>query len=452
MLYEIKNIFRKIVPYSLILFIHKVRVVYANCRYGFPARKLKIIAVAGTKGKTTTTNMIARILEGSGHKVAMLSTANFQIGEKKWLNNVKLTTPSPAYVQSFLKKAVEADCEYAILEASSHGMVQSRYWGIDFQTVVITNLTSDHLDYHKTFENYKSSHYGLVGKKTKSVIVNYDEPNTHEMLTLPGAFEKIAFTLWNISQPGGINLARAENVKIEEFGSSFDFLFGGEKCAIALPLIGEFNVYNALGAILACRVEGVAMADIVKNLAVVGNIPGRLEKIDEGQNFEVVVDYAHSPESLQKVYGVLRPRVKGRIIAVLGGTGDRDKTYRARGGELAAEFADIVIVTNEDPYSEDVEDIIDQVMSGIKNKTLDKNLFRISDRKEAMRKAFDSARPDDLVVITGKGCEQFMIFGDKKIPWDDREIARGLLREQGASVLNAQSLQNKNTGRSLPVL
>lgn len=427
--YKLKTLLRKFIPESLILLIHKIKAIVASYKYGFPSRKLKIIAVAGTKGKTTTTNMIARLLEGSGHKVAMLSTANFQIGEKKWLNDVKLTTPSAAYVQDFLSKAVEAGCEYAILEASSHGMVQSRYWGINFQTVVVTNLTSDHLDYHKTFENYKSSHYGLIGAGTKNLIINYDEPNTHELLVLKGEFRKTVFTLKDISRLDGMDLARAENVELKEAGSTFDLLFRDNKYSVTLPLLGEFNIYNVLGAILACQAEGVPMEDIVKNLAVIGDIPGRLEKIDEGQDFEVIVDYAHSPESLQNVYGALRPNVKGKMIAVLGGTGDRDKTYRARGGELADQFADIVVVTNEDPYSEQVEDIIDQVMVGVKNKKLGENLFRISNRREAMQKAFSLAGAGDLVIITGKGCEQFMIFGDKKIPWDDREVARELLRE-----------------------
>lgn len=430
MLYQIKKILKKLVPYPLVLFIHKLRAVYASLRRGNPAKKLTVIAVAGTKGKTTTTNMIARILEESGHKVAMLSTANFQIDKKKWLNDVKLTTPSADYVQDFLAKAVAAGCEYAILEASSHGMAQSRYWGIDFRAVVVTNLTSDHLDYHKTFENYKRSHYGLVGKNTKNLIVNYDEENTHEMLALPGNYEKMAFTLRDISRLDGIDLFRAEDVKLTAEGSSFDFARMDERYPMQLSLLGEFNIYNAMGAILACRAEGIPMEDIQGSLAAGEDIPGRLEKIDEGQDFEVIVDYAHSPESLEKVYGVLRPRAKGRLIAVLGGTGDRDKTYRAKGGELAERFADIVIVTNEDPYSEQVEDIIDQVMSGIRNKKLGEDLFRISDRREAIRKAFELAEKGDLVAITGKGCEQFMIFGDKKIPWDDRIVARELLREE----------------------
>lgn len=429
MIYKMKQSIKTFIPYPLVLFVHKAKAIYASYKYGFPSRKLRVIAVTGTKGKTTTTNMITRILEGSGHKVAMLSTANFQIGGRKWLNDVKLTTPSASYVQSFLRQAVDAGCEYAVLEASSHGMVQSRYWGIDFEIVVVTNLTSDHLDYHKTFDKYKSAHYGLIGNKTKDLIVNYDEANTHEMLKLHGEHKKIAFTLKDVAQSEeGIEMVKSESVVLADAGASFEVVLDGERYEATLPLLGEFNVYNALGAVLACRAAGIAMEDALTQLKSMSTIPGRLEQIDEGQPFEVVIDYAHSPESLENVYGVLKPHTRGKLIAVLGGTGDRDKTYRAKGGELADRFADVVIVTNEDPYSEKVEDIIDQVMSGIKDKRLGENLFRISDRKEAMGKAFEIAKEGDLVVVTGKGCEQFMIFGDKKIPWDDREVARELLR------------------------
>jgi len=427
MIYRIKGFLRKLVPEDMILFVHRLRAIFANIKYGFPSRKMKIIAVAGTKGKTTTTNMITHILDASGYKVAMLSTANFQIGEKKWLNDVKLTTPSAAYVQKFLKQAALEKCEYAILEASSHGLVQSRYWGIKFDTVVVTNLTSDHLDYHKTFENYKNSHRALVGSGLKNLIVNYDDPNTHELLNTEGDFKKTVFTLKELEKLEGVSIFKANDIRAGESGSSFRVYSGKECCEVKLPLMGEFNIYNALGAIAACRAENISMDKIVERIEIIDNIPGRLEKIEEGQGFEVVVDYAHSPESLEHVYKTVKPYVKNRMIAVLGGTGDRDKTYRNKGGELADIFADVVIVTNEDPYSEKVEDIIDQVMSGIKNKKDEETLFRVSDRREAIKKALDMATEGDLVIITGKGCEQFMIFGDKKIPWDDREVVRNIL-------------------------
>lgn len=429
MLYKIKNLLRKIIPYKLVLFIHKLQAIYANICYGFPGRRLKVIAVAGTKGKTTTTNIIARILEGSGHKVAMLSTANFQIGDKKWLNDVKLTTPSALYVQKFLNEAVKEGCDYAVLEASSHGLVQNRYWGIRISTAIVTNLTSDHLDYHKTFENYRDSHLGLVSRYLKKLVVNYDEPNTHVMLKGAGDFSKAVFTMKDIIPTQEFNIFRAENVIYSRNGSEFDFEFENKKYHVVLPLMGEFNVYNALGAISTCAAEGVPVEDMLKSLRDVKEIPGRLEKIEAGQDFEVIVDYAHSPESLENVYKTVRPYVKNRMIAVLGGTGDRDKTYRAKGGALADKYADVVVVTNEDPYSEEIEDIIDQVMSGIETKVLNKDLFRISDRGEAIEKAFSIAEKDDLVIITGKGCEQFMVCKDRKIPWDDREVARDVIKK-----------------------
>lgn len=430
MLYFIKHALKRNIPQEWLARFHQVQAIMANVRYGFPARKLKLIAVAGTKGKTTTTNLITHILESDGHKVAMLSTANFQIADEKWLNNVKLTTPSAGYVQRFLARARRADCEFAVLEASSHGMVQHRYWGVNFSTVLITNLTSDHLDYHKTFENYKKAHWALVTDNLRHLIINYDEPNTREILVAPGNYLTTLYGLKDLSvtKEHAAQLV-ARNIVFSENESIFEVELEGQVEKFTCPLLGEFNVYNALAAIAVCAAQGVPVEKIREGLRTAPQIPGRLEKIDEGQNFEVMVDYAHSPESLEKVYATVKPYVKGRLIAVLGGTGDRDKTYRAKGGALADTYADIVYVTNEDPYSEDIESIIDQVLVGIKNKRQGENLFRIVDRKEAIAAAIQAARKDDLVLITGKGCEQFMIIKDEKIPWDDREIARAMLRK-----------------------
>ncbi len=428
MIYRIKKIFRKMIPYKLILITHKARSIIAVILNGYPSRKLKIIGIAGTKGKTTTTNMIAKILEAGGHKVAMLSTANFQIGDKKWLNDVKLTTPSPFYLQKFLKKATEEKCEYALIEVSSHGLVQHRHWGIEYKTVVLTNMMSDHLDYHKTFENYKNSHDALMSRSLKNLIVSYDDLDSRSFLELEG-IKKYAFSLKAYAGAKDAILVRAENISFDKDGS--DFMMAAEGCdkkKIDLPLVGEFNIYNSLAASCVGLAETISMDNIKKGLESIKNIPGRLEKIEEGQVFDVIVDYAHSPDSLRSVYSTVKPYVKNRLIAVLGGTGDRDKTYRAKGGAIASEFSDIVIVTNEDPYSEDPEKIIDQVLSGIIDKPLGKTLFRISDRKEAIEKAVGMAIRGDLVLITGKGCEQFMVCGEDKIPWDDRVIAREALR------------------------
>ncbi|MFZ2969688.1 MAG: Mur ligase family protein, partial [Minisyncoccia bacterium] len=283
MIYRIKKIFKKIVPYKFILLTHKARSVFAVLLNGYPSRKLTIIGIAGTKGKTTTTNMIAKILEAGGYKVAMLSTANFQIGGKKWLNDVKLTTPSPFYLQKFLRKAVKEKCDYALVEVSSHGLVQHRHWGIDYKTVVLTNMMSDHLDYHKTFENYKNSHNALISNTLENLIVNYDDEDSRSFLDRDG-MKKYAFSLKGYARVKDAILVKAENIS---FGSgSSDFVVtveGSGKEEIDLPLVGEFNIYNSLAAFCVGLAEGVSLDKIKEGLESIRNIPGRLEKIEEGQ-------------------------------------------------------------------------------------------------------------------------------------------------------------------------
>jgi UDP-N-acetylmuramoyl-L-alanyl-D-glutamate--2,6-diaminopimelate ligase len=437
MLYKLKQFLRKIIPYNFILFTHKIRAVLAAVIYGFPGKKIRVIGVAGTKGKTTTVNMIAKILEEGGSKVAMFSTANLQIGEEKMLNNVKLTTPSPFYLQRFLRKAIRKKCDYAVVEISSHGLVQYRHWGVSYKTVVFTNMMSDHLDYHKTFRNYKNSHNALLTEKLENVIINYDDEDLKSFLKFNGTgnvvLKKYVFSLKSYENIKGAISIKARDIILNKKGSEFIIKVDGKKEKIRLSLIGAFNIYNSLAATAVGLAEKISLEKIKNGLESIQNIPGRLEKISEGQNFEVIVDYAHSPDSLKNVYDAVRPYVKNKIIAVLGGTGDRDKTYRLKAGTIADEFADIIIITNEDPYSEDPEEIIDQVMSGINNKILNKNLFRISDRKEAIKKAVSLADRDDLVIITGKGSEQFMICGEKKIPWDDREITKKVLKDKAES-------------------
>jgi UDP-N-acetylmuramoyl-L-alanyl-D-glutamate--2,6-diaminopimelate ligase len=373
--------------------------------YGFPGKKIRVIGVAGTKGKTTTVNMIAKILEEGGHRVAMFSTANLQIGEEKMLNNVKLTTPSPFYLQRFLRKAIRKKCDYAVVEISSHGLVQYRHWGVSYKTVV-------------------NSHNALLTEKLENVIINYDDEDLKSFLKFNGTgnvvLKKYVFSLKSYENIKGAISIKARDIILNKKGSEFIIKVDGKKEKIRLSLIGAFNIYNSLAATAVGLAEKISLEKIKNGLESIQNIPGRLEKISEGQNFEVIVDYAHSPDSLKNVYDAVRPYVKNKIIAVLGGTGDRDKTYRLKAGTIADEFADIIIITNEDPYSEDPEEIIDQVMSGINNKILNKNLFRISDRKEAIKKAVSLADRDDLVIIT-------------KIPWDDREITKKVLKDKAES-------------------
>lgn len=411
--------------------IHKIRAVTAAFYYGFPARKMRVVGVAGTKGKTTTTNLVAHILEKFGSKVVMFSTANMRVAGAEFPNTEKLTTPSPFFMQKFLSDALDKGCNYAVIEVSSHALVQNRLYSIDFDKIIITNLMPDHLDYHKDADEYRDIHLKMIGPKSETVIINKDE-NQAQILRQKiqdifpkikvlefGSGENSDLTYYDVQLNSGSVKFRAE-------------LFKKQTGEFILNIPGRFSVYNALAAIMFAISENIDIEKIKKALAAVKSVPGRLEsiKVSEAQDFSVIVDYAHSPDSLLAVYEAVRPAAKKRLIAVLGGTGDRDKTYRAKAGALADRFADTVVVTNEDPYSESPESIMDQVLNGIKNKKMGENLFRILDRREAIRKAVNIAKKDDIILITGKGSEQFMIWGDKRIPWDDRIVSRDALNER----------------------
>ncbi len=417
------------IPRDFILWTHKLRAMAAAHYYGFPARKLRIIAVAGTKGKTTTTNLITSILEEAGHKVAMFSTANMRLAGVESPNTEKLTTPSPFFLQRFLRRAVEKGCNYAVIEVSSHALIQSRLYGIDFAKAVITNLMPDHLDYHKDADEYRDVHLRIIGPETEEMIINGNEAESQKLKVKSQKYNpKVKIIDFGLEESNDL---RGYDIQLN--GGSVKFKVEYQKKNLGdftLNIPGKFSVYNALAAITFGISEGISPEKIRKSLADVISVPGRLEniKVSEAQNFAVIVDYAHSPDSLRAVYEAIKPSVKNRLIAVLGGTGDRDKTYRAKAGALADKFADIVIVTNEDPYSEDADSIMDQVLNGIKEKKLGERLFRILDRKVAIKKAVDLAAKNDVILITGKGSEQFMVWGDRKIPWDDREAAREVLK------------------------
>ncbi|MBU3924584.1 UDP-N-acetylmuramoyl-L-alanyl-D-glutamate--2,6-diaminopimelate ligase [Patescibacteria group bacterium] len=431
MFYGLKLFLKKIIPREFILWTHKLRGMAAAYWFGFPARKLRVIGVAGTKGKTTTVNLITRVLERAGHKAAMFSTANMRLAGEESPNTEKLTTPSPFFLQKFLREAVKKNCDYAVIEVSSHALVQYRLWGIDFAKAVITNLMPDHLDYHKDAAEYRDIHLRMIGYKTDAVIVNGDEAESQK-LKVKSQKCNSKVKIMNFGLREGDDL-RGYDIQLNSncvgFKAEYKNNYLGD---FILNIPGKFNVYNSLAAVSLGVSEGIEPDKIRKALICVRGVPGRLEniKVSDAQDFTVIVDYAHSPDSLKNVYEAIKPYVKNRLIAVLGGTGDRDKTYRSRAGALADQFADIVIATNEDPYSEDPEAIMDQVLSGIKNKKMGKNLFRILDRKEAIAKAVGLAQKGDTILITGKGSEQFMIWGEKKIPWDDREAAREALKEK----------------------
>ncbi|MFH1598608.1 MAG: UDP-N-acetylmuramoyl-L-alanyl-D-glutamate--2,6-diaminopimelate ligase [Patescibacteria group bacterium] len=430
-----KKLIRKIIPKPLLNFYHWKLAKLANIIYGHPSKKMTIIGVTGTTGKSTTVNLIAKILEQAGNKVGLTSTFNYKVGDQEQINDTKMTMPGRFGLQKIMKEMVRAGCQYAVIETSSEGIAQYRHLGIDYDVAVFTNLSPEHIESHGSFANYKEAKGKLFKsliknkRKAKKIsVVNLDDQQADYFLKF-WADEKWGFSTNKKLRAGNYNNVIAENISLESWGSKF--LVNGHQ--VNFNLVGLFNVYNALATICVGLGLGLDLETIKGGLEGVEKIEGRLEEIEEGQDFKVIVDYAHEPRSLESVYQALKPTTLGRTIAVLGSCGGgRDKARRPILGKLAAQYTDIVIVTNEDPYDEDPMTIIEQVAEGaIKNgKELDKNLFKILDRRKAINKALSLAQKDDLVIITGKGAEQ-CIMGRRgeRISWDDRRAARELLKE-----------------------
>ncbi len=417
---NLKNLIKKIVPTFLLNSYHYSLAAIGAFLYWFPsrlrqgfggqARKLTVIGITGTSGKSTVVELTARIFEEAGHKVASLSSIKFKIGNKEWENKLKMTMPGRMKLQRFLKQAVRAGCKYAVLEVTSEGIKQYRHKFIDFSVAVLTNLSPEHLEAHGGFEKYRKAKLKLF-KVTKNIhIVNIDDKNADYFLKIP-AEKKIGY---------GINDAR--NLPKD------------------LKLIGKFNLYNALAAVKIGLSQGISLEVCKRALEKVKGIPGRMEIVIK-EPFTVVVDYAHTPQSLKKVYETLRTSKfqipNSKLICVLGACGGgRDKWKRPVLGKIAAEYCQEIIVTNEDPYDEDPYQILSMIKSGIFNspgREADSpegcfsifNFYEILDRRKAIKKALELAKPNDVVVITGKGCEPWMcVAKGKKIPWDDREIVR----------------------------
>lgn len=433
-----KKYLKTILPPGVILFSHKLRAIFANLRFGFPGKKMIMIGITGTNGKTTTANLVKAILEEAGFRVGMISTVNISIAGKEEVNETKMTTLSPFRLQALLAQMVKAKCQYAIVEVTSHALIQHRVWGIPFDIAVLTNVTHEHLDYHKNMEEYKKAKALLFADLKKSyykdgvqkvIIINRDDSS----FSYFNKFEADYKLRYGIL---GGDISTKKTTYTPAYSHFYVTSPKGDK-EIKLNIPGRFNVQNALAAIAIGLSQGIPLEICRKGLAKVKLVPGRVEKIDAGQPFTVIVDYAHTPDALKKLYETLSSLRPNRIIAVLGACGDRDQSKRPILGALAARIADIVFVTNEDPYTEDPQKIIDEVASGVpkgrknKNLKLGRDYFKILDRGEALKKALLSAGPGDLVIVTGKGAEQCIVVGEEKVPWDDRKIIKKILSELG---------------------
>jgi len=434
------NKIKKFIPKSILSLYHKMLALLANFIYRSPSEKMIVIGVTGTSGKSTVAYLIARLLEGAGYKVGASSTLFFKIDKKEWLNDKKMTMLGRFALQSLISRMAKANCQYAIIETSSQGIEQFRHFGINYDTLVFTNLHPEHIEAHGGFDNYKNAKLKLFAKlkndrpKTiagqqikKTIIANLDSEHAPDFLNY-WAEEKWGFTLTNKSSDVA-RVVRASDIKLTDQGSEFQI----EHAPFRSQLLGEHNVENSLAAIAVCLSQGISETALAQGLAAIKNVPGRLEFIEEGQPFRVVVDYAFEPAAVEKLYQTAELIPHRKIIHLLGSAGGgRDAARRPKLGELAGRRADYVVVTNEDPYDEDPEKIIEAVALGAKavGKILNQNLFIISDRRPAIAKAFHLAKPEDLVLITGKGSEQAIVVkNNRKVAWDDREVAREELRK-----------------------
>lgn len=433
-----KKILSKIVPQSLKNQFHKLEAVCSVIVNGQPASKIKVIGVTGTKGKTTVCNMIASVLDANGIKNAMETTINTKIDTEITPHTTKsrwITTPPAPVVQSFLKKAVKAGCQYAIIETTSNALDQHRLHGIKFDTVVFTNLTREHMEYHKTMEHYLNAKLKLFRENPQAkFVVNADDQNWNKFYSLPGA-EKYLYSIKRSVDHGAI----ARKILTSPQGATATIVHDHGQVTTKLNIPGIFNVQNALAAFCVGLALDLDPEKIKAGLESILLVSGRMEpiKVSKKQDFTVIVDYAHNPDSLKNVYETVVDGMKnsgGRLIAVLGATGRRDKTKRPIMGALAGHYADMVIFTNEDPYDEDPVAIMEEVAEGIHRGgakhqwRLNRNYWKVLDRSQAIHKAIKEAQKNDVVLLTGKGAEEVMAVGeDKFVPFSDRDIARSEL-------------------------
>lgn len=409
---DVKRAVRLIVPYF----------------YAHPALRLRMIGITGTNGKTTTSYLIRAILREAGYKVGLIGTIQTMLEDET--RPVHNTTPDVIDLQATLADMAERGMDYVVMEVSSHALAEDRIAGCEFDTAVLTNVTRDHLDFHRTFENYidaKAKLFDNVSdasnvKERKTAVINADDAAGEAMR----ARAKCDVTTYGIHTACDL---RAERIDVRAKGASFTVKGAFGEMELALKITGVFNVYNVMGAVGAALAERVPAETIRRALEKFTSVPGRFELVDAGQDFSVIVDYAHTPDGLENILKTARQIAKKRILTVFGCGGDRDRTKRPLMGRIAAELSDVVIATSDNPRSEDPEFILSEVEAGVLEALGGKAHEKITDRRKAIYRAILLAEPDDIVVIAGKGHENYQILKDKTIRFDDKEVAREAIRE-----------------------
>lgn len=413
------------VPVVRVKSTKRAMAVLADAFYNQPTQKMHLIGVTGTNGKTTITHLIEHIFKSQHKKTGLIGTIEIRIGDTSY--DVKNTTPESLTLQKTFNQMVEENVEVAMMEVSSHALDLGRVHGCDFDVAVFSNLTQDHLDYHHTMEDYRRAKgllFAQLGNaynhtRPKFAVLNVDDAATEEYIKNTAA----TVITYGIDRESDI---RATNIQITNSGTTFDLTTPTETVSVEMKLIGKFSVYNVLAATAACLVSGLPLSVIVEEIKVLEGVSGRFEVVDAQQDFTVIVDYAHTPDSLENVLKTVKEFAKRNIYVIVGCGGDRDRTKRPIMARIAAEYSTQAILTSDNPRSEDPLAILKDMEKGLDTD----NYVTIADRAEAIRYAVETAHADDVIVIAGKGHETYQIIGKKVFDFDDREVARKMIEER----------------------
>lgn len=421
---------RKALPKSTVSSLeNRYRLLRAKAlatRYGHPARHLRVIAVTGTNGKTTTANYLNEILKEAGYKTAMFSTATIEVAGKAKRNDLNMTVASTARMQQFFRTAKREKVDFVIMEFPSHAIHQHKLYGVPVEMAIMTNLTQDHLDYHGTMEDYAEVKGRLFASQPKYIVLNRDDAWFDYFDQFAAGSQKITYGKLPDSE------AHIDKVKLYRKGTEVTVTIDHQtRLELATNLPGEFNAYNMTAAVAAAYLLGVKLNDIVEGVANLEVVPGRFERVVEDLPYDVIVDYAHTPDGLEKLLQAARAITKNRVILVFGACGDRDKGKRPVMGGIAACLADRIFLTDEESYNEDPKAIREMIYKGIEDarggamKTTE-----VADRREAIEKALSIATKGDTVLITGMGHEVYRIINGEKKPWNDSDVVREILNEK----------------------
>ena len=420
---------RRALPKSVVTNIEDMyrsaRVRALSARYGYPARNLRVIGVTGTNGKTTTVNYLNEILKEAGYKTAMFSTALIEVAGESKVNDMNVTVASTERMQQFFRSAKNAGVDFVVMEFPSHAIHQKKLAGVPVEMAIMTNLTQDHLDYHGTMEAYAEVKGRLFAGSPKYIVLNRDDEWFDYFNQFPAGAQKITYGEREEAE------ARIDHVKLYRKGTEARVVIDHQttlELATALP--GKYNVYNMTAAVSAAYLLGVPLNAIIEGVANLEAIPGRFERVVEGTGYDVIVDYAHTPDGLEKLLTAARDITKNRVILVFGACGDRDKGKRPQMGEIAANLADRIFLTDEESYNEDPKAIREMIYQGIERAKGAVKTVEVDDRREAIEKALKIAKKGDTILITGMGHEMFRIVNGARIPWNDAQVVREILHSQ----------------------